>query len=167
MDGKTKEALKQLHAEIRQLQTIVTGSAPLGSAYEVDDDITGKKAKAEAIVQLSVTSPFSAHNGGKPNISSFTELQLSRVTDESAASVGYALASPQKVGLLRALLGKESDTASALGEATGLSTGSLYHHLRELMRADLIIQSGRNRYVLSERGVRVLFTVLALAMEVR
>ncbi len=98
-------------------------------------------------------------------VTSATAAQLTRVTNGDAAALGYALASAQKVALLRVLLDKASESAAALGELTGLSTGSLYHHLRELMRAGLIHQAGRNSYVLTERGTRVLLVLLALASE--
>ena len=89
--------------------------------------------------------------------------QLQAATDEAAALLGYALSSPQKVSLLRALLGPPSESAAALGAAAQLSTGSLYHHLRDLMHAGLIAQEGRNRYAITPRGQRVLLLLLALA----
>ncbi len=85
------------------------------------------------------------------------------MTDEAAAILGYALSSPQKIALLRALLGHESESAAALGAAANLSTGSLYHHLRDLMHAGLIAQAGRNQYHMTPRGQRVLLLLLALA----
>lgn len=167
MDSKTKDALKQLQAEIRQLQVSLNLKRPLNELDAPEEEKAGKKERGAVLVQYTVTllAPDSDGKPQKPHHSSFTEIQLSAVSDEAAAAVGYALASPQKVGLLRALWGKESEGASALGEATHLTTGSLYHHLRELMRADLVSQSGRNRYVLSPRGARVLPIMLALAAD--
>jgi len=167
VDSKTKDALKQLQAEVRQLQASLTQKRPAAEPDTADEDKPGRTPSGSVLVQYTVAVPVSDADGKaqKPYQSSFTELQLSNVPDEAAAAIGYALASPQKIGLLRALWGKESEGASALGEATSLTTGSLYHHLRELMRADLVSQSGRNRYVLSPRGARVLMVVLALAAE--
>jgi len=173
MDGKTKDALKQLQAEIRQLQTAMASIKP-GSVGETfdhgDGDTVGGHndpvgVVGEAVVQYSVNYS-TVHDGETATQTAENSLslaQLAHVSDESVAAIGYALSSAQKVGLLRSLLGKPSESAAALGEATGLSTGSLYHHLRDLMHADLITQAARNRYVLTERGLRVLLVLSALA----
>lgn len=167
MDSKTKDALKQLQAEVRQLQASLTRKRPGPDPDSSDDDKAPRKERGAALVQYTVSVPAPGEDGkaSKPYQAAFTEFQLGEVSDEAAAALGYALASPQKIRLLRALWDKESEGAAALGAATNLTTGSLYHHLRELMRAGLIAQSGRNRYVLAPRGARVLPVVLALALE--
>jgi len=167
VDSKTKDALKQLQAEVRQLQASLTQNRPVNDQDAPEEDKAAKKERGAAFVQYTVALPASGADGKapKPHQAAFTELQLNGVPDEAASAIGYALASPQKIGLLRALWGKESEGSAALGKATSLTTGSLYHHLRELMRADLVSQSGRNRYALSPRGARVLPLVLALAAE--
>lgn len=169
MDNKTKDALKQLQAEIRQLQSVLSEKKPESKAEAPpSEESTTRKEKItkEAVVLCEV---FCQPPGGAGEVkrlkASATAVQLSHVTNAAAAALGFALASPQKVALLRALLAQASESAAALGEVTGLTTGSLYHHLRELMRADLVLQSGRNCYVLTERGVLVLNILLALAVE--
>lgn len=87
------------------------------------------------------------------------------VSDEAVAALGAAFASAQKVALLRALDNGGEATAASLGEAAHLSTGSLYHHLRDLTHARLVAQTDRTRYALTPRGVKVLHTLLALAAE--
>ncbi len=166
MDNKTKEALKQLQSEIRQLQTAIAGRRTEVKPEAPDAEARKEKDSKEAVVQCVVNSPLPGSGDEMKRLAvSATAAQLARVTNDAAAAVGYALASPQKVALLRALLHTESESASVLGEATGLTTGSLYHHLRELMRAGLVHQSGRNAYVLTEQGVRTLYILLALAVE--
>lgn len=164
MDSKTKDALKQLQGEIHQLQALV---AAKGTAPKADDEPPAKKNRGPALVEYSVNYILPEGATASPEIHAyaFTESQISIVGDNAAASIGYALASSQKIGLLRALLGKDSESAAALGEATSLSTGSLYHHLRELMRAGLVTQSGRNRYLLTGLGARALLLLLALAAD--
>jgi DNA-binding transcriptional ArsR family regulator len=168
MDNKTKEALKQLQTEIRQLQTVVAGKKPEVHAGEEESAPRREKGSKETIVQCEVQHfvPGTGVEVKRLTVMT-TSAQLARVTNETAAALGYALASPQKIALLRALIASESESASALGEVTGLTTGSLYHHLRELMRADLVLQLGRNSYVLTERGVRVLLIMLTLAGDER
>ncbi len=156
---KTKDALKQLQAELRQLQNTVSG---LQGAGPPPEHAAVKASKGDWAVQYAVPPPVGSAAKAAPV--AFTEDQLARVTDEAAATLGSAISSPQKVALLRALLASTTgESAAALGAATDLSTGSLYHHLHDLMHAALIGQSARNRYVLTERGRRVLLVLLALA----
>lgn len=160
MDNKTKDALKQLQAEMRQLQARLAEPKPDDARPEPEPPKKDKPGR-EAVVQYAVHYGAALDTG----LVGLSAAQLEQVTDEAAATLGYALSSPQKVGLLRALLAGEAETAAALGAATSLSTGSLYHHLRDLMHAGLIRQESRNRYLLSERGLRVLLLMLALAAE--
>jgi len=165
---KTKDALKQLQADMRQLQALLAeGRAVQRTESPIADESTTVKTRSEVAVQYSVSLPPSENGAAsyKTGPISVSLLQTEKVTDESAALLGYALSSPQKVSLLRALLGHESESASALGAAANLSTGSLYHHLRDLMHAGLIGQSGRNRYHVTPRGQRTLLLLLALAVE--
>lgn len=152
--GKTKDVLRQLQAELRQLQQAVSS---LQSGEPPADATPARPAKSDWIVQFAVQKAGSA---------SFSDAQLRRVADDAAALLGSALSSPQKVALLRALLtAPNGESAAFLGEAAKLSTGSLYHHLHDLIHAGLLGQSGRNRYVLTERGRRVLLILLALAAQ--
>ena len=165
---KTKDALKQLQADMRQLQALLAeGRAVQRTESPIADESTTVKTRSEVAVQYSVSLPPSENGAAsyKTGPISVSLLQTEKVTDESAALLGYALSSPQKVSLLRALLGHESESASALGAAANLSTGSMYHHLRDLMHAGLIGQSGRNRYHVTPRGQRTLLLLLALAVE--
>jgi DNA-binding transcriptional ArsR family regulator len=174
MDKQTKEALKQMQAEMRQLHTLITEShteqKPEQKAETTDaaeETVPTGKIKSDGGVTYSIHRPAlgdgdSAYKTGTITVSA---AQLLKATDEAAALLGYALSSPQKVGLLRALLGHPSESAAALGAAAQLSTGSLYHHLRDLMHAGLIAQEGRNRYQITPRGQRVLLMLLALAAE--
>ena len=169
MDNKTKDALKQIQTEMRQLQALVTESRsepkPEGSTLE--EPPTPSKGKSDAVVQYNIHRPSSGDGDTvfKTGAVSVSAAQIAKTTDEAAALLGYALSSPQKVALLRALLGHESESAASLGATANLSTGSLYHHLRDLMHAGLIGQAGRNQYQITPRGQRVLLILLALAAE--
>lgn len=167
MDNKTKDAIKQLQAEIKQLHALVAAKPSAGSSEPTpdvpEDNVPGRKSRAFAVQCIIAHSASGNGADMKKMTVAATAVQIAQTTDDAAASLGCAVSSPQKVGLLRALLDKESESAAALGDATHLSTGSLYHHLRELMRTDLVRQSGRNQYHLTERGIRTLLVVLALA----
>lgn len=169
MDKQTKEALKAMQAEMRQLHTLVAGGRTVSNsevAAEEPAALAGK-GKPENGVTYSIHRPALSEDDTafKTGPISVSAAQLLKATDDAAALLGYALSSPQKIGLLRALLGHPSESAAALGAAAHLSTGSLYHHLRDLMHAGLIAQEGRNRYQITPRGQRVLLLLLALAVE--
>lgn len=172
MDKQTKEALKQIQAEMRALQAQLAERAP-------DPAEAVPKAKPPAgagpddtggggtLVRYSVrrAAAGDGDTAFKTGQVSVTDARLAGATDEAAAQLGYALSSPQKVGLLRALLGRDSESAADLGATAGLSTGSLYHHLRDLMHAGLLAQAGRSRYAITARGQRVLLVLLALTLD--
>lgn len=54
-----------------------------------------------------------------------------------------------------------SHTHRLLAQASGLKTGPLYHHLRELQRAGIIESTDRNSYGLTEAGARLLLVAVA------
>ncbi len=163
MDKQTKEALKQMQAEMRQemrqLHALVSEQRAerKPEAAPAEDATPSVKGKADGVVHYSINR-LASGDGDTPfktGAVAVTAAQIAKTTDEAAALLGYALSSPQKVSLLRALL----------GTTTNLSTGSLYHHLRDLMHAGLIAQAGRNQYQITPRGQRVLLLLLALAAE--
>ena len=177
MDKQTKEALKQMQSEMKQLQTLLAETRfepkPEPKADPKAEPKLEPKAdpkpdlKTDGGVTYSILRPArsDADTAFKTGTIAITAAQLEKATDEAVALLGYALSSPQKVALLRALLGHPSESAAALGASAQLSTGSLYHHLRDLMHAGLIAQEGRNRYQITPRGQRVLLLLLALAAE--
>jgi len=168
MDKQTKEALKQMQAEMKHLQTLLTDQkADPKPEHKSDTKADGGGSGSGGVVSYNISRPASGEGDTafKTGTITVSSAQLGRTTDEAAALLGYALSSPQKVGLLRALLGHPSESAADLGAAAHLSTGSLYHHLRDLMHAGLIAQESRNRYQITPRGQRVLLLLLALASE--
>jgi ArsR family transcriptional regulator len=68
------------------------------------------------------------------------------MSPEPLAQVFAALANPHRILILRALCDGPRSSQS-LQEVLGMSsTGQLYHHLKELLAAGLIIQHGRSGY---------------------
>ncbi|MDX1932184.1 MAG: helix-turn-helix domain-containing protein [Capsulimonadales bacterium] len=88
-----------------------------------------------------------------------------RETDEAAvARLAYAFSSPQKVKIVRILLTEGELSSSGIGERTGLTTGSLYHHLRELTHAEVIEQAGRNLHRITPLGRRAAMALFPLTL---
>lgn len=174
MDSKAKDAIKQLqaetrqlHADIRQLHALIIDKAPAGVVdtriVAVEDKPASRKDKGDLAVQIWVQPPGADGHAQKAASLGYTPAQLEAVDDGVAASVAYALSSPHKVALLRSLARVESQKSADLGRITGLSTGSLYHHMRDLERADMILRTARNHYIITERGARALCVLQALA----
>ncbi|MGS2645349.1 hypothetical protein [Streptosporangium sp. LJ11] len=82
------------------------------------------------------------------------------------ATVLECLGSPARLALLTAVLGTTRTRAQlqeVLGEAT--STGHLYHHLRGLQAAGLLVQPRRGEYELAAHALVPLLTVIAATLD--
>ena len=84
---------------------------------------------------------------------------------ERAARIAGALGAQPRIVLARLLLTEETLTATELGTGADLTTGSLYHHLREMTHNDVLTVAARNRYALTPLGRRVLLMLLAAAQD--
>lgn len=160
---KTKDAIKQLQNEVRNLQVMI---ASIG-AGSLSEQIPPPTEVGGVTVQYSINYK---HDGDKSKPikergRTISASDIARTSDTAVAELGYALSSQQKVALLRTLLHGGTVGAAELGASTQLSTGSLYHHLRDLMHAGLVLQSARNQYELTARGGRVLLLMLSIASE--
>jgi DNA-binding HxlR family transcriptional regulator len=82
------------------------------------------------------------------------------VDDNDVVRLGYAVSSVPKVALMRHLLLGGELPAAELGEKATLTTGSLYHHLRELIHAGVVSQPTKHRYALTEPGRQLLLTLM-------
>jgi DNA-binding transcriptional ArsR family regulator len=194
MDNKTKEALKILQAELRAVQTSLETIRLPANGVDHEDQLAApvssskSDSRLEAKALAELLQPVGDDNlhvpdaavgyavlvrpaGGKtpkrfapPGLSLS---KLSTVTEEQVAAVANALSAPPKVSILRALfaLPGGKDTASSLGDATNLSSGSLYYHLRDLSYAGLIEQASRGSYAITNKGICALLLLSALAAE--
>ena len=76
------------------------------------------------------------------------------VPNAHAARLGQAFSAPQKIALLRVLIADGPQSSAQLEEKASLTTGSLYHHLRELIHAQVVESAGRSFYRLTELGLQ-------------
>jgi ArsR family transcriptional regulator len=84
---------------------------------------------------------------------------------EPLAQLFAALASPHRIVILRTLWDGPRSSQS-LQEAVGMSsTGQLYHHLKELLAAGLIIQRGGRDYTLAPAKRMLICLALAIASD--
>lgn len=135
-------------------RTAVSGpSAVLSAAFANDPALD---------VVLAVRPETPEDNSNTAFICAPDQAALRSVDTAQAARLGYAFSSVPKIALIRMLLENGEQTAAQLGEGAGLTTGSLYHHLRELVHAEVAYQSSRNRYALTPLGRRTALVFLAL-----
>jgi DNA-binding transcriptional ArsR family regulator len=88
-----------------------------------------------------------------------------------AAGVLEALASPQRLALLKALVLHGRRTTNELlealgGDQEGTTSGQLYHHLRALQGARLIMQRRRGEYGLAPGAMVPILTIIAPSLAV-
>jgi biotin operon repressor len=78
------------------------------------------------------------------------------------AKVFTGLASPARIVLLRALLNGSLSSQQLRRELDDASAGQLYHHLKELQAAGLVIQQGRSLYALPQGSqIALCFAIIA------
>jgi len=96
------------------------------------------------------------------------ELPVPELLDADPADLSHwiaAIASPQRVTLLRELFGRDR-TIGEIGAAMGdPSTGQLYHHLKELQAARIVVQVRRGVYRIAPALLIPLLVILAAAVE--
>lgn len=90
---------------------------------------------------------------------------LLQVDDDLVAHTLAALASPTRVRLVKAVLGGARQTHELQEALGGVSTGQLYHHLKELTAVGLLIQRGRGQYEVPAQSVVPFLAVVAAAYD--
>jgi hypothetical protein len=113
-------------------------------------DMTGD----EAVFSYSGQGPFGPD--GRV-LATHKRARLSDVMNadaDSVARVFTALGSPARITLLRALLNGPRSSQELRRELDDPSAGQLYHHLRELLAAGLVVQPARSVYAIP-RGNQV------------
>ena len=71
-----------------------------------------------------------------------------------------------RLALYRAVLERPATSGELMKAASLNTTGQLYHHLRELIGAGLIMQEGRDRYALVHERLPAARTILGAALGV-
>lgn len=135
-------------AAARLARDVAPGTAePAGHgviAYSGSVDFAGKPLKMHS------HQPVAAAFSGEP---------------EGVARIFGALGSPHRVLMLRALCDGPK-TGQQLEDAAGISsTGQLYHHIKELLAAGLVVQPARSVYALRPTTVIAVCVALMLASD--
>jgi hypothetical protein len=83
---------------------------------------------------------------------------------DGSVRVLAALASIPRLALYRAALDHPATSGELMLAANLNTTGQLYHHLRELIGAGLLVQEGRDRYAVVPERLPAARTILAAAL---
>ncbi len=90
-----------------------------------------------------------------------TDKLLSLIENRTAENVLACIGNNDRLSLLLALLRKPCTVAELVSDGGFTSTGQVYHHLKPLMAADLVIQDKRGSYIIQPHRVQGLIMMLA------
>lgn len=157
--GSTSANGRRSKAKSADANSGTPDGAPIESSLVGDNDATVSIGHAYRILNSET---------GEVTTSSGTNILggLNRILESSDAQVarfGLAFSSAPKIALIRTLLREGSRSATDLGEQAGLTTGSLYHHLRELTHSGVIESIGRGRFGLTGIGRETALVLFAQA----
>ena len=91
---------------------------------------------------------------------------LTSVEPALVAPALAALGSAQRVQIVQLLLRRPATTAELTAALEGRSSGQLFHHLKELLAADIIYQPARGTYAIRDPHVIPILTLLSCALDV-
>ena len=91
---------------------------------------------------------------------------LTNVEPALVAPALAALGSAQRVQIVQLLLRRPATTAELTAALEGRSSGQLFHHLKELLAADIVYQPARGTYAIRDPHVIPILTVLSCALDV-
>jgi len=133
-----------------------SGCYGVGVAIAIAES-TGERPR----VRIHRQSSFSTKAGGRNR-----ERLLESVPDTDLARFLAAFGQRRRLQISRAILAG-ANTHIQLAKASGLAAGPLYHHIRALERAGILVVVERNRYDLTAFGRDLLLatTVLVASMK--
>ncbi|MEU7454270.1 ArsR/SmtB family transcription factor [Streptosporangium roseum] len=149
-----------------------TGNAPLQLLDRLREHIGGADNGGQAPGPLEATGAIAyagavGHDGREYLWTKQRPVRdLIGAEQSGTATMLECLGSPARLALLTALIGTSrtrTQLQEALGETT--STGHLYHHLRGLQAAGLLIQPRRGEYELAAHALVPLLTIIAAALD--
>ncbi len=179
MDGAldaVRRELAELRARVESLEAAVGGAVELRpiaghQEYPVRAQAVGRQLDAEVRAKEHSSLFFLACALREPSGrvltwagETATGAEGPQATPEALQDVARAHAALGNEARLRLMqmLWRGEKTAAELAEASGLSTGSLYHHMRELYAARWVEMPQRNRYRLTIAGRKALVAALAV-----
>lgn len=154
---------QKMDALLRRLETL---SPEAGPAAPTEAPVERPDTKKERSVQgtLALTGVLRT---GERRVMMKQEEDLSAVAEVEPASVSRvfaALGSPFRILLLRALLHGPRTSQELQAELDVGPAGQLYHHLKELLAAGLIVQQKRSVYAIRDQKALLVCIAVVVAM---
>lgn len=146
-------------------QSLVTSQHDLVTTISMHGQPLRQDEADESTVQGTLMYAGFARIAGQPYQIQRQQLvaPLFDLAPDALAHVFAALASPHRIIILR-LLCQGPRTSQQLQELLGMSSaGQLYHHLKELLAAGLIVQRGRSHYGVDPAKVITICIALMVA----
>lgn len=89
------------------------------------------------------------------------QMLLKEEHNEKIAQLCSVLSSKQRLNILKLLI-QDSLSSGELVKLTGMPGGHLHHHLKDLLKIDLLKKDEDNRYEVTERGISVYLTIASI-----
>jgi hypothetical protein len=147
----------------------VLDAAARGAEQAAADAAVAARLGAQADAPGTLATAYFAAAARTPDGGRVSWAFGSRVPDEAGAPTTRragallgALGSEARLRLLL-ILWRGEKVAQQLADETGLTAGSLYHHMRQLMAHGWVDSPQRNRYVLTHAGRQALVMAWVLA----
>jgi DNA-binding transcriptional ArsR family regulator len=166
--------LDELERRIAALEVMATagGPAPASPAYDLRqlDDLRRREGpRYERGSMRGAIAYAGSAKLGEEEVLWAGEHGLPEIWDLEQTSVARllaALAHPARLALVRALLTGDRTSHELQAVIDSGSAGQLYHHLRDLISAGIVDQTGRSRYRIADSRVIPLLVILAAASDV-
>jgi DNA-binding transcriptional ArsR family regulator len=153
---------QKMDALLRRLETMGPGPGP---ARPREAPVEGRDPEEEKGVRGTLTLTGILHTGER-RVMLKQEEDLSAVAEVEPASVARvfaALGSPFRILLLRALLQGPRTSQELQAELDVGPAGQLYHHLKELLAAGLVIQQKRSVYAIRDQKALMVCIAVVVA----
>lgn len=123
----------------------------------IRSEIDGLRAEVAALRDVAPAPPTERDAGATPP-------RLDDAATARAVRLGAGFSTPVRVALIQTLLHGGKQPVAQIGAQVGVTTGSLYHNLRELIHAGIAVQVDKTHYDLTDDGreaATLLFRIVA------
>jgi DNA-binding transcriptional ArsR family regulator len=154
---------RKMDALLSRLETLGPGASPAEPAKAAGErGDTGEEGRVSGTLELAAV----LHAGGRRRMLKQEEdlSAVAEVVPVSVSRVFAALGSPFRILLLRALLNGPRTSQELQAELDVGPAGQLYHHLKELLAAGLVVQQKRGVYAIQDQKAVLLCVAVVVAM---
>jgi len=160
-DDRLMHLEQQMGALLRRLEVLEGGPTPL----EIPETVAERPGNEGNLQGTLAYTAFLRSGQQRFKIQAREDLsKLVEIEPDSVARAFAALGSPFRILLLRALLQGPRTSQELQAELNVGPVGQLYHHLKELLAAGLIVQRKRSVYAIREEKLLPICVVVVAAL---